>query len=367
MDRDDMRVLQLIDSLDAGGAERMSINLANALHRAGVSSHLCATRRGGPLAEALDPEVPLLILEKRSALDPAALRRLVRYVRENRIGIIHAHSSSYATALLCRLFTGVKVIWHDHNGQRADISSCKNFPIQLGSVFFDAAIPVNETLAEWGRNKLFINRENILLLPNFVLKTEGKYIVEDLPGNHENRIVSVANLRWQKDHITLIHAFHQATKRFPHWHLFLVGEERNDSYSRELRALVQQLGIGEKIHFLGRRADVSSLLAASTIGVLSSISEGLPISLLEYGLSGLPVVCTDVGQCAEVLGEGKYGLIVPPGNPSALAEALGSLMEAPQRRRKLGEAFRRQVEERYSQKAVVKQLLELYQRVSHAR
>ena len=360
--KNELRVLQLIDSLDAGGAERMSVNLANALHRAGVSSHLCATRRGGPLAEALDPEVPLLILEKRSALDPAALRRLVRYVRENRIEIIHAHSSSYATALLCRLFTGVKVIWHDHYGDAERVEERDARFLVPASRFFDAVCSVNEKLEAWARERLRLPADRILYLENFASFSPGK-TPPDLPGDPEHRIVCLANLRPQKDHPTLLEAFAGLQKRHPQWQLLLAGEDRRDAYSDALRKSIRHHGMDDRVHILGSRSDSADLLAASTIGVLSSRSEGLPVALLEYGLAGLPVVCTDVGQCAKVLGEGEYGLIVPPGDPSALAEALGSLMEAPQRRRKLGDAFRRQVEERYSEKAVVKRLLELYREV----
>ena len=160
-----MKVLQLIDSLAIGGAERMSVNLANALAKEGVGSFLCATRKGGDLEAMVAPEVTCLILGKRAPVDLKALWRLAGFVRQNQIDIIHAHSSSFFTAVLVKLLTGVRVVWHDHNGNRMQANNT-NKVIILGSVFFDAVISVNEKLAEWSRKHLLISENRIVYLPN---------------------------------------------------------------------------------------------------------------------------------------------------------------------------------------------------------
>jgi glycosyltransferase involved in cell wall biosynthesis len=256
----------------------------------------------------------------------------------------------------------VKIVWHDHYGNAEYLEERDTRFLVPASRFFDAVCSVNERLETWARERLRLPAERILYLENFASFSPGK-TPPDLPGDPEHRIVCLANLRAQKDHPNLIDAFGLLHRADPRWHLLLVWEDRGDDYSRSLKESIRRKGLEDHIHLLGSRSDTAEILSASTIGVLSSRSEGLPVALLEYGLSGLPVVCTDVGQCAEVVGEGEYGLIVPPGNPAAMAQALKSLMETPERRRKLGEALRRQVETRYSEKAVVKRLLELYREV----
>ena len=97
-----MRILQLIDSLEAGGAERMAVNYANALQKKLGFSALCTTREEGQLKAMLSPEVGYLFLGKKKALDFKAILKLRSYVKKNKIEFIHAHSSSFFTAVLLK-------------------------------------------------------------------------------------------------------------------------------------------------------------------------------------------------------------------------------------------------------------------------
>lgn len=365
MTRNRVKVLQLIDSLDIGGAERMSVNLANALTGKGVESFLCATRRGGALESMIDPKVRTRILHKRSPLDPKALYRLIRFIRENGITVIHAHSSSFLTAILVKPFTGAKVVWHDHYGNAELLEKRPTMAIGLASFFFDAVISVNEKLAQWSRNNLHLAGEKVIYLPNFATLTPQNHAL-DLPGDKESRIVCLANLRRQKDHMTLLKAFKTAWGKEPKWHLLLVGDDKKDIYSREIKVYIDRNGLGEHVHILGSRNDSADILLASTIGVLSSISEGLPVALLEYGLAGLPVVTTAVGQCPEVVQEGRYGKLVPPQAPEVLSTALLELMRQKKSRELLGKAFQRHVVDRYSQKSIISRVVTLYEKVLNA-
>src|SRR5690606_7182649 len=98
-----MRVLQLIDSLRPGGAEKMTVNIANALLPHVEGSFLCCTRKEGMLKNELKPEVGYLFLNKKSSLDPKAILKLIKYIRKNKIDIVHAHSTSFFLAGLLKL------------------------------------------------------------------------------------------------------------------------------------------------------------------------------------------------------------------------------------------------------------------------
>lgn len=362
-DTEGIRVLHLIDSLALGGAERMAVNLCNALATAGCEVHLCATRCSGPLKVFLGPEVTLLTLEKKRAFDTAAIRKLKRYIHDHSIQIIHAHSSSFFMGRLMKFFTGVRLVWHDHNGKRPDRVK-ENLILKVASWRFDAVICVNDLLKKWAIKHLKVRQDQVSYLPNFpgfpCLEADE---LSTLSGNRDSRIVSVANLRYPKDHMTLIRAMSVVNEADPDAHLLLVGQDLEDDYSDSLKKLIRELGLDSHLHLLGGRTDIAAILSECSIGVLSSSSEGLPVSLLEYGLAGLAVVCTDVGECSSVLGHGKYGRVVPPASPALLADALIELLSDEPRRTGMGELFREEVGRNYSSNAVSKQVVSIYQEV----
>ncbi len=120
------------------------------------------------------------------------------------------------------------------------------------------------------------------------------------------------------------------------------------------------LAFDKNITWLGLRTDVSSLLRKSQIGVLSSLSEGFPVTLLEYGCAKLGVVSTAVGQCAEMLDHGKAGFLVPPGDAVALADALIKLLTDISTREYLGRCLFEHVSDNYSQDFVLDRLFNVY-------
>jgi glycosyltransferase involved in cell wall biosynthesis len=120
--------------------------------------------------------------------------------------------------------------------------------------------------------------------------------------------------------------------------------------------------LGERIELLGARSDVPELLCSSDVFVLSSRSEAFPISILEAMAAGLAVVATDVGGVAEAVVHGETGLLVPPGDPHALAEALDLLLRDPDLRRRLGSSGRARAQRLFDQPAFRRAHLELYHR-----
>lgn len=356
-------VLHLIDSLAIGGAERMAVNLSNVLASQGHKVHLCATRAGGPLQSFISPEVPFLMLGRQSILDFGAIRRLVAYIRMHRIKLVHAHSSSFFLAAIIKPFTGVNIVWHDHFGGSEDLSARPSMALRLSSVSFTWVFSVNERLMAWAREKLLIPDSRVSYLPNFPVLSRDSIGHPDLPGLKEFRVVCAARLNPQKDHHTLVKAMHQVKEEVSQASLLLVGFDPDDAYARSVKALIAELGMTDCVHFLGPRTDMSDILSQSAVGVLSSSSEGLPVALLEYGLFGLPVVCTAVGECPSVLGQGEFGSLVPPGNPEALSEALIQLLQDSTKQRDLGASFQAHVHENFSGPAICRQVSSIYRKM----
>jgi len=355
-----VRVMHLTDTLDAGGAERVAVNLVNLMPRGRYETHLCTTRREGALAELIAHDVGRLCLERKRRCDFGALRRLVAFIRTHHVDILHAHGTALLMANLASLFPPFPaVVWHDHFGRYA----YEERPVWLYRLLMKrvrGVVAVNQSLVAWARNRLCVPPSRVWYIPNFVVQEQADGPPPDLPGSPGARIVCTANFRPQKDHPTLLHAMALVREQMPAAHLLLIGLGGDASYSASVQEVIQRLDLAGNVSILGERRDVPAILRASDIGVLSSASEGLPLSLLEYGTAGLPVVATEVGQCPEVLDFGRAGILVPPAAPAQLAEALLALLRSPQRRHSLGERLCRRVREVYSAGNALRQLGQVY-------
>ncbi len=222
------------------------------------------------------------------------------------------------------------------------------------------AIVVNQLLGEWARTRLRIPPERVWYIPNLVdVRVTGGFPLS-LPGTAGKRIVCVANLRPQKDYFTLLTAMQLVVEIVPDAHLVIVGARSDAEYQDAVLARIPALNLSSNVTFLGTRSDVADLLRLCDIAVLSSVSEGLPLSLLEYGVLGLPTVATAVGQCPEVLDNGRAGILVPPKSPEHLAGALIELLQSAERRSVLGRALHQRVQSSYSTASIIEHFCQVY-------
>tara|TARA_R110002051_G_scaffold84713_3_gene150024 strand:+ start:272 stop:1345 length:1074 start_codon:yes stop_codon:yes gene_type:complete len=357
-----MRVLQLIDSLEVGGAERMAVNYANALLNEIEVSALCTTRAEGDLKNLVQPDIPYLFLNKKHTLDLSAFLRLRRFVKNHNIQIIQAHGSSYFTAVLVKIITpALKVVWHDHYGNSEYLMERNTTFLKPLSRYFDAVISVNDILSRWSNE--YLNIEKHIFLKNF--------IADALPLNQDfnpkgikgKRLVCVANLRPQKNHTLLLRAFEEVLKKDDEYTLHLFGSKIDPVYSQMILSNLKAPHFNGKVFYYGTHLKLSAVLPYFDIGVLASHSEGLPLALLEYGQAGLAVVATDVGDCAKVLD--GCGQVIQPGNIDSLVAAILKYAEEPELRLKYATLLKERINNEYSYQAQVKQLLYLYEHVIH--
>jgi glycosyltransferase involved in cell wall biosynthesis len=356
---DRVGVMQLVDTLDAGGAERVALNLANLVPRDRFRSFLCTTRRDGELAALIDGDVGRLSLGRRRRFDLAALRRLAAFIDSERIGIVHAHGTAlFMAGAVSLLRPHLAVVWHDHYGRYGVV----NRPVwvyRLLAARCAAVLSVTPELAEWARSELRVPADVVRYVPNFSREMPAGPDHPDLPGSAGTRIVCVANFRRQKDHLTLLRALKHLLPATPEAHLLLVGAAVEPICHEAVVREIRRLGLENCVSLLGLRRDVPEVLRGCDIGVLSSTSEGLPLALIEYGLAGLAVVATGVGQCPEVLRNGEAGLLASPSSPGLLAAALQELLRSPSRRAELASRLRR-VQMTYSAEATVGRVWDVY-------
>jgi glycosyltransferase involved in cell wall biosynthesis len=359
-----IRVMHVIDTLAAAGAERVAVNIVNHLPRHRFVTYLCTTRSDGPLDLLVAEDILRLRLERRSRFDFDAIMRLRKFIQDNEIHILHAHSSALFITRLAALGTDASILWHAHYGRYA-LEDQRAYRYRLATSGIGGVITVNKDIAEWCSRKLRVPSSSVWYLPNPVSLDQRKDSPPvSLPGSRGSRIICLANFRPEKDHLTLVRAMSRVVAKVPGAQLLLAGKTNDQVYKETVEKEIAALGLERNVSILGERHDVAEVLRASDIGVLSSSSEGLPMSLLEYGVAGLPAIATEVGQCPDVLDHGRAGILVPPAGIGDLADGLILLLQSVERRRMLGECFRERVNKTFSPEAVMGRIGDIYEIVT---
>lgn len=364
----------------------MAVNIANGLSKNNIPSYLITTRYHGPLIHHLNPVVANKCLNRSSRWNPLPIFNLVKFIAREKITLIHAHTTSvFLAGLMGMLFPKIKLVWHDHYGEFERIEQRPIKGLKRVIHRFSGIISVNESLRHWAENQL--GCKNAIYLPNFIempaskeelnqeelnqIESEITTVTDTIPVSFEIpkkvhkklqgpegfKIICVANLRPQKDHLTLIRAFAQLSQKHPEVSLHLIGAESDQSYADHVKHDVTAQGLNQ-VYFYGVVEGINNLLEHAQIGVLSSVSEGLPMALLEYAAAGLPVVTTDVGACKAVVGD--YGFVVPSKNPDELYMALSKAIKNYESARAKAEKLKAQVKANYSEAAVIPRLIEFY-------
>ncbi len=352
-----MRIAQVIDSLEVGGAERMAVNYANALSARINFSGLVATRAEGKLLGHLGKNVDYLFLNKRTTFDLNAVRKLKEYCKKNQIGYLQAHSSSYFICGLVKLiYPKIKIIWHDHNGMSEFVSDQKPYAIRMASILFDGIIVVNKKLQDWALNTL--HTKKVTYIPNFTVSEDEHILTGPLNGSEGKRILCLANLREQKNHFLLLEVALRLKIVQPEWTFHLVGKDFNDEYSDRIRRFISDQKLQDNVFLYGTRTDTSAIINNSDIAILTSKSEGLPVSLLEFGLYKKAVVVTSVGEIPSIIVNGSNGMLVPSGEADKFYDALLLIIENTQLRTMVGNNLYKTVLENYSEHAAMVKYLQ---------
>lgn len=357
-----MRVLQLIQSLEAGGAERIAVNYANGLSEHISFSAIVTTHSEGALKAELNKSVSYMCLQRRSTFDLKALFKLRTFIKKNKIAIVHAHGTSFFMAFLLKIVDPkIRVIWHEHYGGRAVQSLLSNWILFICTRFFESIFVVNLQLEQWVKETLCF--KNVFFIPNFATINTDVTKTTFLQGEVGKRIVLLANLKSPKNHMAILVAFQELQLQRLGWSLHCVGRIYNDRYSDAVKEYISSNKLEESVFLLDVRNDISSILSQATIGVLVSTAEGFPVSLLEYGLAKLAVLSTNVGYCSEIIDDAVSGLLFDPTSPNELECQLSKIISEPvSSRMQFGLNLQKLVGERYSKENIIATLLLHYRR-----
>lgn len=371
-----IRLLWLIDSLTAGGAEALTVPFARAAAAgAGVELEVVYLKSlgGNPFeAELRAAGVPVTGLGARNLRDLRAFRRLLRLLRERRVDLVHAHLA-YATiwALLAgRLLRRPVVATLHVRPPRAPAWSREGIRrrllVALANRWAARVVAVSEAVRRAWVEEAGLAPARAVVVHNGV----DLDVAADRGGAEAARrdlgvpagaplVLTVSVLRPGKGIEVLLDALPAVLARQPGARFAVVGDGPARS-ELERRGAAAGARVAAALSWTGFRHDVPALLAAADLLVLPSLDDAFPTVLLEAMAAGLPVVATRAGGIPEIVEEGVTGILVPPGDPAPLADAVATLLADPDRRRRLGAAGRRRAEERFSTAAWLGRLERLY-------
>ena len=372
-----LTILQLVPSLKGGGVETGTVDLARGLiargHRALVISS------GGPLVQELEAMGAIhytLPIHRKSpwALFPI-VRRVAEVVESHGVDVIHARSRVPAIiGYLAWRKVARRVSFRMGGRQRVPCflttahGYYANHPISRIMGWGCLVIANSESVARRMIDNFGVPTEKIRFIPRGVDLDRHPWrpLRQEAPRG-EWRVASIGRITPIKGLRELIRSFEVVVKQFPRAELWIVGEAepKSQGYLAELKLLVQRLGLSERVKFTGHERNVPELLQKVDLVVLSSTGqEAFGRVLIEAGAAGVPVVATRVGGVPEVVLDRKTGLLVPPGDPMALATGITALLKDRALAAELARENRRRAETIYPMSRMVSQTLEVYQEAS---
>jgi glycosyltransferase involved in cell wall biosynthesis len=361
-----LKVLYLLASLPVGGAEDLVRAMVTGLDPDRFAAGAACLGAAGLIGEELIKagySVHSLGLDLKHTPFLSIVARVRRLLNEVRPDILHTHL--YHANLYGRLaalglgLTGVVATVHNIYTRPKLHRRVWNRLLAWAS---DCVVTVSPQVYRDVRRADWLPASRVVLLPNGI-SLAGLEVPEDRDQARARLGLSgfvlgvVGRLEEQKGHTYLLQALPRLMADIPDLNLAIVGDGR---LKGALEGQARELGPKAAVCFMGMRRDVPLILRALDLYVMPSLWEGLPLALLQAMGAGLPVAATRVGGVEEVIRSGENGLLVPPADPQALAEAILELYHDPARREEMGRRARQTVAESYSQEVMLRRLEDLY-------
>jgi glycosyltransferase involved in cell wall biosynthesis len=362
-----VRVLHVIESLETGGMERMVSALAQNLDPTRFEVRVLCLKRLGPIADELAAKG--LAVERfrgtRGLMRYLAFLPLAQQMREWRPHVAHTHNSPalFFGAPAARL-AGVRRIIHTEHGRAFPDARKYMLAERALSPLLHRYVCVSEQTRQDVAQYEGIAQSRLQVVPNGVMApaVAPAAALQALRAScgipaMAPVVGTVGRLVWEKHYTCLLQAFARVKRQVPESHLVLVGDGPERA---KLEALAGELTLGDAVHFTGLRTDVALWHQVFDVFAMSSVSEGLPLALLEAMASSRAIVATRVGGIPLALADGAAGELVDRDDPDALADALITLLESPSQAAEFGARAQRRFREAYDVNAMVAQYSALY-------
>jgi glycosyltransferase involved in cell wall biosynthesis len=356
------KVLQLIETSGPGGAEKMLVNLVGELSKGEFHPIVCLRKEGWLNNQLQESGCETKIVPHNGYINSAWFRQLSKLIQAEEICVIHAHEFAMNTygSILSGL-TGVPVITTVHGKSYYHEMWRRRFAYRL-IARWSKMVAVSEDIRTFLITQVGIKEDRVVTIHNGIDvkayrdRSQGESAQQN--GRTEYVIGAVGSLYPVKGHTYLLKALAIVLKSQPHVVCKIAGQGR---LLHQLQAEAADLGIANQVTFLGLRHDIPQILQSIDVFVLPSLSEGLPLSVLEAMAAGKAVIATDVGGISEVVQNERTGFVVPPKDPEALASRILQLMADQAVAKRLGRAGREQVKRDFSLSTMTKQYETLYE------
>jgi len=371
-----VKVMIVIDSLGLGGAENLLAVLAGAAPAAGLDLHVASLTPSSMGRLALQPVLAeaglsTSFLDISRLASPGAVPRIARAVRELGADVVHAHLGySAILAPMAARIAGVRAAATLHHvpeslpfRERVKERMSVEVPGRLGRLIFVSEASRRAFAVRYPERSSWTTVLNGVDLTRFT--TARCELPPDLGVPPGSPVVTVvAALRRPKGHAVAIDGWASVVRRVPEARLLIVGEGEERA---ALEEQARRAGVNERVVFAGIRRDVPTLVRASAVVALPSYTEALPTALIEAAASGRPAVATTVGGTPEVVEHGRSGLLVPPGDARAFADAVTRLLSDEPLARRMGREARIVAEERFDATAWALRLRNIYDELPASR
>lgn len=355
-----MRILHSESSTGWGGQENRTLNEMIAMRERGHEMAVVSRPGARILERALEAGFPTHAVDMRGALDLPAIIRLRRVMREFRADIVNTHSGRDTE------LAGIAA--RSLGKRRPRIVRTRHLALPITStityrMLTDRVVAVSRFVRDYLISAGIPSWQVVAVptgidLASYAPVVGGGTLRAEL-GLPDGTVLvgTVAILRVKKGHADLLRAAKLVLRRFPEVHFVIAGD---GPQMQNLLRLIGELGLASRVHMLGLRRDVTNVLQSLDLFALPTHQEALGTAFVEAGAVGLPVVATNVDGVPEVVAQGETGVLVSPGDPAALAEAISGFLEDPVRRRQFGDNAQRRVSRDFSCEIMARRMEELY-------
>jgi glycosyltransferase involved in cell wall biosynthesis len=388
-----VKVLNVLLDNHIGGPQIRVLSVAKELRKYGIETIMLSPKGGGDFAQRARNEhfkayqimlygpkhfnsfVSVLANIKWFFTFPLSAFTIAKIIKKEKIEIVHVQGLLNLQAPVAGLLTRRKIVWHLISSLYP--KTLVSFLMPFITMIADQIVVVAEKLGEYYLgNKLKSTDTNVSIIyecidvdtfnPFTVSKDDIDKLKKEFNINPFDKIVGcIGNINPAKGYEYFIDSANLIKEELDNVKFIIVGAKSNTQkhYYLKLQTLVSSLKMGQNIIFTGKRDDIPQLLSTFDVFVLPSIAEGTPLAVLEAMAMEKTVAATDVGAVSEQILDGGTGIIVPPQNPKAMAEAVIYLLEHPKEGIKMGKKGRERVKEIFSLERCVEEHKRLYEKV----
>ena len=369
MDNGKINLLHLVLDMDIGGLQRLVAETILVMDKNLFNIEVCCINQLGMFADKLiNNGIKVTLLEKdKKGFDPMYCIKLMKYLRKNKIDVLQMHSGSFLYGVLAAQLARTKATVYTDHGRFVIEPKIRLIEDKISSFLVGAIIAVSNELRDYLIERVRLPGKKIYTVINgipineFCRRPKPEHLLKEFNLSKHNKVIgTVGRLDGVKDPLSLIKAFQLLIDKYPESTLMLVGD---GPLRQQITDYINNEKLNGKVIITGARDDIADLLNLFDVFVLSSLSEGTSISLLEAMASGLPSVVTEVGGNPSIIDHGINGLLVKPRNINQIADSIYYLLSNDDKYDEIAIKAQEKVENNYSIQKMIDSYIDIYMKL----